>query len=150
MELKIKNWEKGLTDGLEVEFINESPPEGDYYDWRPSNLITKFSTNEIAGGIVKARDIPVSYDKIEYHDDFEAFYFVSGEGVMLFCDISGGEPDNFLMLRVKEGMKLSVAPDKAHYVPISTKKGETIEAVVISPKMNTYFIDLKENITAAE
>lgn len=148
MKLEIKDWQDDLIEGIEVEMINEITPEGDYFDWRPSGIITTFSTNAITGGVVEAGYKPVEYTAVEYHDDSEVFYFVDGEGAMLFCDIENGAAnlDSAVMLRVKNGMKMSIVPEKAHYVPISTVKGKTVKAVVISPKMNTFKIDLDESV----
>ena len=87
---------------------------------------------------------------MEYHVDAEVFYFVSGEGVMLFCNLIEGEavPDSYIMLHVKPGMQIVVSPGKAHFVPISINKSEPVKAVVISPKMEALMVPLKERAEA--
>ena len=150
MKLLIQDWKDGLIDGVDVQMINEVRPTGDYFDWRPSDIVTKFATNEISGGLVEGRFKPIEYDEVEYHIDAEVFYFVSGEGVMLFCDLREGEavPESYVMLRVKAGMQISVSPGKAHFVPISTNRSEPVKAAVVSPKMEALMVPLKERAEA--
>ncbi len=150
MKLEIQEWRSGLISGLEVQNIDEVKPSGDYFDWRPSDIVTRFSTADVSGGVVEGRCKPIEYHQVEYHVDEEIFYFVSGEGVMLFCDLKDGKavPESYVLLRVRAGMQLSVAKGKAHFVPISTNEGDTIKAVVISPKMDAIIVDMEVPVEA--
>jgi hypothetical protein len=150
MQVDIREWEPGLVSGLEVFMVNEVTPTGDYFAWRPSGLAAEFADSKISGGMVEACCKNPEYTKVEYHSDYEVFYFTSGDGVMLFCSLEDGKPllETCVMLHVKEGMQLCVAPGKAHFVPISLEKDAPVKAVVVSPEMDTWMVELGETVSA--
>ena len=66
--------------GLIVQMPGEgSVYQEDYFYWKGSSIPACFQTNRITTGIMKTWHRDLVFQKLEYHDDYEKFIFLSSE-----------------------------------------------------------------------
>jgi mannose-6-phosphate isomerase-like protein (cupin superfamily) len=138
LKIPILDLEPGLVNGISVQMPEEVTPYQDtYFEWNGSSLISKFRTNEISGGILKAcHHVPV-FREIETHIDAEMFYFISGVAIMLFMDVSSGQPalNSAQIVRIQPGTQIIIPEGKGHFVAVA-EGDEPVEMIVVAPKMD--------------
>jgi hypothetical protein len=146
--IKIHDLTPGLVAGVEVQMPDTVQPyEERYFEWSGSSLIASFNTNLVTGGVLKTwRHTPV-FQEIEFHQDAEMFYFVSGVALILFVDIKGGEPDqkSAQLVRVQPGTQIVIGAGKGHFVPVA-EGDDPVEIIVVAPKMDAPRMLLRDEI----
>ena len=143
-QIKIQDLAPGIVKGIEVQMPGAvSPYQDTYFEWFGSNLITKFETNEISGGVLKTwHHVPI-FKEIETHIDAEMFYFMSGVAIMLFMDVNDGQPvmNSAQIVRIQPGTQLIIPEGKGHFVAVA--EGDVpVEMIVVAPKMDAPRISL--------
>lgn len=147
MDVRIQNITDSKISGVECCVKSQCEPYLEtYFDWTAYPLVAKYATNELTCGILTAwHHLPV-FNQIETHSDYETFYFVNGEALMLFCDIENGKPvmESAQIARIHAGTEIIVAPGKGHFVPVGVT--DSFQAVVFAPAQGAPRIDLPETI----
>lgn len=117
-----------------------------FFEWQPMPLVSDFSTEKITAGILKGWHHVPEFHVIEYHEDKELFYYVSGTALMLFVDIQDGKPvmDTAQIVRVPAGCELEVEKGKGHFVAVA--ESDCFTAVVIGPVQGAPRIELPEPV----
>jgi len=138
LNIPILDLEPGLVNGIDVQMPDAVSPYRDtYFEWYGSELISRFSTSEISGGILKTwHHVPI-FSEIETHIDAEMFYFLSGVAVMLFIDIEEDQPvlDTTKIVRIQPGTQIIIPSGKGHFVAVA-EGDEPVEMIVVAPKMD--------------
>ena len=148
MNIKIQDLKKGTIRGVCVQEPDAVKPHCEnYFEWNESTLTADFQSIEISGGLLYSWHHTPNFSQIEYHDDCEMFYFISGAAIMLFIDIEHGEPvmSSAQIVRIKAGTQIIIDKMKGHFVPVS-ETDEPVKIVVVSPKMPAHRIILPEEI----
>lgn len=75
--------------------IVQMPEEGsvyqeDYFYWKGSSILACFQTNRITTGTMKTWQRDLVFQKLEYHDDYEKFIFLSGNALFPVADTKDG------------------------------------------------------------
>jgi oxalate decarboxylase/phosphoglucose isomerase-like protein (cupin superfamily) len=137
-KIKIQDLKQGMVAGIEIQLPFEADTyREDYFEWTASSLTAGFRTKEISGGILQAwHHVPV-FREVETHVDAEMFYFIKGTAIMLFADMTDGEPDmdSVQILRILPGSQILVPAGKGHFVAVA-EDSEPVYAVIVSPKMD--------------
>ena len=150
MKIIIQDIKPDLVRGVQVHMPGSSEEyEEKYFNWSKSTLSAKFDTSEITGGILTSWHYKPVFEEIETHIDNEVFYFIDGEAIMMFADITGGEPDmrSTQVVRIKKGTHIVVSAGKGHFVPVSSGDA-VLKMVVFSPMMEAPRIKLPESVEA--
>lgn len=118
----------------------------DYFTWSGMPVITEFNTNRIMMGILEGWHHTPNFDKIEYHEDKESFYFISGTALMYFVDIRDGKPamETSQIVRIPAGVELEIETGKGHFVAVA--EGDHFSALVTSPAQGAPRINLPETV----
>lgn len=148
MKLLIEDLRPGCVSGVRVQLPIESPAPGDsYFTWAESSLTTSFQTCDVSGGVLCSTQKKVRFQEMEYHQDDEMFFFVSGTGIMAFCDIEKGSvlPSSIQLVRIRQGTQIIIEKGKGHFVPIA-EEATGLTIIVISPKMEAIKVMVNEAI----
>lgn len=147
-QIKISNMEDTRISGVKVFFENTSEfYEEGYFKWQQSELTAEFGSGAVSGGILKAWHHEPAFTEVEYHKDKEMFYFLSGNAIMLFIDISAGKPDmrTAQIVRIHPGTQIIIEEGKGHFVAVA-EDDEPVTAVVVSPRMDAPRITLSDTL----
>ena len=89
------------------------------------------------------------FQKLEYHDDYEKFVFLSGNALFPVADTRDGAvcAGSFRVLRVTPGTEVLVPPGKAHFMPVA-EGDEPVRITVVCPEMPFYHVYLDEETRA--
>ncbi len=150
MKIAIEDLKPGVVSGLKVQMPGVIKPfDGGYFKWYPSDIIASFKTADVSGGVLETFKKEIEYTQVEHHVDGETFYFISGECVMLFCDLENGAvaEDSIRLVRIQPGTQIEIPAGKAHYAPIPTKD-EMTQVIVVCPKLESPLVQLQEPVTA--
>lgn len=135
--IPIQNMTPGLVNGIDVQMPAAVVPyQEDYFEWAASLLVAKIHTNEVSGGVLKAKPHAAIFREIETHIDAEMFYFVSGVALLLFMDVKEGQPDleTAQVVRIQPGTQIVISAGKGHFVPVA-EGDQPLEIIVVAPKM---------------
>lgn len=147
MKVQIQNIEDVEIAGVSYCTKEDCKPYLEtYFSWTAYPLVCKYNTNEMSCGLLTAwHHLPV-FTQIETHEDYETFYFVCGEALMLFCDLDGNKPlmETAQIVRVKSGTEVIVAPGKGHFVPVGVT--DCFQAVVVAPPQTAPRVNLPDEI----
>ena len=104
--------------------------------------------DRISGGVVYSYPHAVEFTEVEYHDDYEMYYFCEGRAAILFCDIQSGAavPGSEQIVTAEPGTQLLIHPGKGHFVPIALDE-VPLRFVVVSPKTPAPRASLPEKVT---
>ncbi|MCL2057795.1 MAG: cupin domain-containing protein [Oscillospiraceae bacterium] len=148
LEFKVQDINPGSVKGVTVNFICEADAyKENWFEWNASRLTATFGKNNIAGGVLRAwKHVPI-FSEMEYHEDTEVFYFISGTAIMPFADIVNGEIDmnSIQVVRICPGTQIAINANKAHFVAVA-ETGEPVEIVVVAPVMEAPRISLTETV----
>jgi len=116
----------------------------DYFTWSGMPIVSAFKTENIMMGILEGWHHTPNFDKIEYHEDKESFYFISGVALMYFVDIRGGKPEieTSQIVRIPAGVELEIEAGKGHFVAVA--ESDCFSALVTSPVQEAPRIALPE------
>jgi len=147
-KIQIQDLKPGLVTGVEVQLPSKTDTYKEtYFEWTATQLISKFNSNEISGGVLKAwHHVPV-FTEIETHVDTEMFYYISGVALMIFVDVIDGKADiaTAQIVRIQPDTQITVQAGKGHFVAVA-EGSEPIYAVVVSPKMDAPRLALPEAV----
>ena len=116
----------------------------DYFTWSGMPIVSEFKTKNIMMGILEGWHHTPNFDKIEYHEDRESFYFISGVALMYFVDIRDGKPvmETSQIVRIPAGVELEIEAGKGHFVAVA--ESDRFSALVTSPVQEAPRIKLPE------
>lgn len=146
MEINIKNIEETKINGVRYYLAKPESYKETYFEWTALPLITPFQHSEIMNGILQGWHHTPVFSEIEYHEDYEQFYFFQGDCFMYFVDLQDGTPDlsTSQIVYIPEGTQLDIAPNKGHFIAVADK--DTFKAMVTSPKQDAPRIQLAETV----
>lgn len=150
MKVKIEELKPGVVNGVKVQLPNVVTPfDCGYFKWYPSTITGDFKTTEISGGVLETVKKEIEYSQVEYHVDGEIFYFISGECVMLFCDLENGDvvDDSIQLVRISPGTQIEISAGKGHYAPIPINEEKT-KVIIACPKLESPLVCLHEKVVA--
>ena len=144
MEIKIEKIGNEEIKGVRYFLSDSKAYKESYFEWTALPLITPFHHSEIMNGILQGWHHTPIFSEIEYHNDFEQFYFFQGDCYMYFVDIKDGIPDlsTSQIVYIPEGTQLEIAPNKGHFIAVANK--DTFKAIVTSPKQEAPRLNLSE------
>ena len=89
------------------------------------------------------------FQKLEFHEDYEKFVFLTGTALFPVADTRDGAvcDESFRVLRVSPGTEVLVPPGKAHFMPIA-ERDEPVRITVVCPEMPFYHVFLSEAVRA--
>ena len=150
MQVKIQDLKDVTIKGVEVCFTDtvQGTEKLDFFEWTPWPLVTTFNTNQIVAGLLRAWHHTPVYNKIEYHEDAEIFYFFEGTALMYFIDLGENDKpimESIQMVRIPAGSMINVAAHKGHWVAVA--EDDRYSAIVIAPKQGDIHVALPEEIT---
>jgi hypothetical protein len=118
----------------------------DYFTWSGMPIVSEFKTKNIMMGILEGWHHTPNFDKIEYHEDKESFYFISGTALMYFVDIRDGKPvmETSKIVRIPAGTELEIEAGKGHFVAVA--EDDRFSALVTSPSQAAPRIVLPETV----
>lgn len=134
--------------------IVQMPEEGnvyqdDYFYWKGSLIPACFQTKRISTGTMKTWHRDPVFQKLEFHEDYEKFVFLTGTALFPVADTRDGAvcDESFRVLRVSPGTEVLVPPGKAHFMPIA-ERDEPVRITVVCPEMPFYHVFLSEAVRA--
>ena len=148
MNIKIKHIKETTIKGVNYSFTNDdSTYKERYFEWTGFSLITPFHSSNIMNGLLQGWHHTPEFTQIEFHEDYEQFYFYENDCLMLFIEIENHEPlmETAQIVYIPQGTQLDIAPNTGHFVPVAVN--DTFKAVVTSPNQEAPRIDLPEKIT---
>lgn len=147
-KIQIQDLKPGLVAGIEVQLSSMADTYREtYFEWTATELISKFNSNEVSGGVLKAWHHVPLFTEIETHVDTEMFYFISGIALMVFVDVIDGKADiaTAQIVRIQPGTQITVQAGKGHFVAVA-EGSDPVYSVVVSPKMDAPRIILPEAV----
>ena len=147
MEIKIKNIAdveiKGVTVAVDT---TQGTYKETYFEWTGFPVVSPFKSNDISCGLLQGWRHTPEFNEIEYHEDYEQFYFYQGNCIMLFVDIENEKPviESAQIVYIPQGTQLDIAPGKGHFVAVANE--DTFKALVIAPKQDSPRYSLTETI----
>lgn len=122
------------------------PYRESFFEWTAFPVVTEFQSSGITCGLLQGWHHTLRFSQIEYHEDKELFYFLSGSCVMMFCDLVGDmvDMDSMQMVRIPAGTELEIGPRKGHFIAVAEE--DTFKALVISPVQDAPRVQLTEEI----
>ncbi len=147
MDIKITDIADTQIRGVRVSLPQEYQKgryNEDYFAWTGMPLVSAFKTEHIMMGLLEAWHHTPNFDKIEYHEDKESFYFISGVALMYFVDIRDGKPimESGQIVRIPAGVELEIEAGKGHFVAVA--ESDYFSALVISPVQEAPRMQLPE------
>ena len=149
MEIKITDIAETTIAGVRVSQPQEYRKglySEDYFTWAGMPLVSAFKTNQIMMGVLEGWHHTPNFSKIEYHEDKESFYFMSGVALMYFVDIRDGKPvmETSQIVRIPAGVELEIEAGKGHFVAVA--ESDSFSALVTSPVQDAPRIELPETV----
>ena len=151
MDIKIQDIKDVKIKGVEVCFTKEVTDieKVNYFEWTAWPLVTKFNSSEIITGLLQAWHHTPEFDKVEYHEDAEIFYFYEGTALMYFIDLQDDDTpimDSIQIVRIPAGTLINVAARKGHWIPVA--EDDRNSSIVVAPKQGDIHLKLPEAIHA--
>ncbi|MCG8483466.1 MAG: hypothetical protein MJA31_09175 [Clostridia bacterium] len=149
MDVKIQDIKDVTIKGVDVCFTDtvEDVERLDFFEWTVWPLETTFKTNKMVAGLLQSWHHTPIYEKLEYHEDAEIFYFFEGTAIMCFVDLDENDKplmDSAQMVRIPAGVMINVAERKGHWVAVA--EDDRYSAIVIAPKQGDIHVQLPEKI----
>lgn len=149
MEIKITDIAETTIRGVRVSLpqdYRKNLYSEDYFTWSGMPIVSEFKTKNIMMGILEGWHHTPNFDKIEYHEDRESFYFISGVALMYFVDIHEGKPvlETSQIVRIPAGVELEIEAGKGHFVAVA--ENDCFSALVTSPVQEAPRINLSEAV----
>ncbi len=149
IQIKIQDLKDVKIEGVEVFFTDDVQDieKLDHFEWAAWPLGTKFQSNEIYCGLLEGWHHTPKYQKLEYHEDAEIFYFMSGTALMFFVDLDdqdGVLMDTMQMVRIPPRTMINVAARKGHWVPVA--EDDKYSSIVVAPKQGDVHVELPQEI----
>jgi hypothetical protein len=148
IQIKIAPVGEKEVSGVKVRRLNEQKAYKDRnFEWWADNEGVVLGGQKIHTGDLIAWHQVFKVKEVEYHDDTEVFLYLSGEALVLFCDIHNGQVkmDSLTMVSIQPGTRIVIAKGKGHSVPIAIGT-EPVHAVVIAPALKTEWAVLPQEV----
>lgn len=123
----------------------------DYFYWKGSKQHLTFQSDSIITGQLKTWHREPVFKKLEYHEDYEKFVFVSGNALFPIALMKEGRlcENTFCVYRILPGTEIVIPPGIAHFMPVA-ESDEPVCAVVVCPKMPFYHVYLEDEVKAVK
>lgn len=147
-QVKIIDLEPGLINGVEVSFMKpDDTYKENWFEWTATKLTAEFKGNKVTGGVLNAWKHAPVFTEMEYHEDAEMFYFISGTALMPFAEIIDGKiaMDSVRVVRIRPGTQIVIQAGAAHFVAVA-EDDTPLVAVVAAPPMDAPRIPMTEAV----